>query len=94
MKHIKLFENFLNESISFEKLVDDYKDNPYGLGANAIEYDSSENGNKLILRFEDSYDRNQTIKKLKEMGVKSKHMSNFKQSSSFKYKYELIVSKY
>ena len=97
MKHLKNFESFVNESIVneavlFQELVNKYKDNPYGIGANSIEYIESENwGNQLVLRFEDNYSRKETEAELKKMGVKAKKMSKSTADKAFKYRYELTV---
>ena len=98
MKHLKTFESFVNEGIvneamTFQDLVDKYKDNPYGIGANSIEYVESENwGNQLVLRFEDSYDRKEAEANLKKMGIKAKMMSKSTADKAFKYRYELTVN--
>jgi len=98
MKHLKTFESFVNEGIvneamTFQDLVDKYKDNPYGIGANSVEYVESENwGNQLVLRFEDNYDRKETEAKLKKMGIKAKTMSKSTADKAFKYRYELTVN--
>ena len=97
MKHLKNFESFVseskvNEGITFQELVDKYKDNPYGIGANSIEYTESENwGNQLVLRFEDNYDRKEAEADLKKMGIKAKKMSKSTADKAFKYRYELTV---
>lgn len=96
MKHLKNFESFLNEglneSTTFQELVDKYKDNPYGIGADSIEYEESENwGNQLVLRFTDSYGRKETEARLKKMGIKAKKMSKSTADKAFKYRYELTV---
>lgn len=97
MKHLKNFESFVseskvNEGITFQELVDKYKDNPYGIGANSIEYVESENwGNQLVLRFEDNYDRKEAEADLKKMGIKAKKMSKSTADKAFKYRYELTV---
>lgn len=82
----------VNEAVSFQELVNKYKDNPYGIGANSIEYIESENwGNQLVLRFEDSYSRKETEAELKKMGIKAKKMSKSTADKAFKYRYELTV---
>jgi len=100
MKHLNNFESFVNEAseltneaITFQDLVNKYKDNPYGIGANSVEYVESENwGNQLVLRFEDNYDRKETEAKLKKMGIKAKTMSKSTADKAFKYRYELTVN--
>ena len=86
------FESKVNEAMSFQDLVNKYKDNPYGIGANSIEYVESENwGNQLILRFEDNYSRKETEAELKKMGIKAKKISKSTADKAFKYRYELTV---
>jgi hypothetical protein len=90
MKHINLFEEFINESMSFKDIKNKYINNPYGIGANAIEYIEGSNGNNvLVLRFEDSYGRGQAQKELRSLGIPAKKMSNTTQDKSYKYRYEL-----
>ena len=85
-------EAVINEAMTFQDLVDKYKDNPYGIGANSVEYVESENwGNQLVLRFEDSYDRKEAEADLKKMGIKAKKMSKSTANKAFKYRYELTV---
>ena len=82
----------VSEAMSFQDLVNKYKDNPYGIGASSIEYVESENwGNQLILRFEDNYSRKETEAELKKMGIKAKKMSKSTADKAFKYRYELTV---
>ena len=85
-------EETINEEITFQELVNKYKDNPYGIGANSIEYIESKNwGNQLVLRFKDSYDRKEAEADLKKMGIKAKNMSKSTADKGFKYRYELTV---
>jgi hypothetical protein len=92
MKHIKLFEDFVNEGMSFQEIKDKYVDNPYGIGANSVEYQESPNyGNRLTFRSEDKYDRDQVEKKLKGLGIPAKKMSKSTADKAFKYRYELTL---
>jgi hypothetical protein len=92
MKHIKLFEDFVNEGMSFQEIKDKYVDNPYGIGANSVEYQDSPNyGNRLIFRSEDKYGRDQVEKKLKALGIPTKKMRKSTADKSFKYRYELVL---
>jgi len=90
---ITVYESKVNEGITFQELVDKYKDNPYGIGANSIEYVESENwGDSLVLRFEDNYGRKEAEAELKKMGIKAKMMSKSTADKAFKYRYELTVN--
>ena len=90
---ITVYESKVNEGITFQELVDKYKDNPYGIGANSIEYVESENwGDSLVLRFEDNYGRKEAEADLKKMGIKAKMMSKSTADKAFKYRYELTVN--
>lgn len=95
MKHVKLYEEFQAEFISesetmtFDELKDKYAENPYGIGANAIEAKDD----IMYLRFEESYKRDQVMKKIKEMGIPAKKMSKDTQDKAYKYRYELIIHK-
>ena len=89
---LRLVESKVNEGITFQELVDKYKDNPYGIGADSIEYVESKNwGNSLVLRFEDNYGRKEAEAELKKMGIKAKKMSKSTADKAFKYRYELTV---
>lgn len=90
---LRLVESKVNEGITFQELVDKYKDNPYGIGADSIEYVESKNwGNSLVLRFEDNYGRKEAEAELKKMGIKAKMMSKSTADKAFKYRYELTVN--
>lgn len=97
MKTIKTFEEFVNEStvneaMSFTEIKDKYLNNPYGIGANRIEYIEGKNGNsRLIFRVGDKYYRDQIEKKLKDLGIPTKKMSKFTADKAFKYRYELTL---
>ena len=94
MKHIKLLEQFVNESKkSYDDLVNDYKDEKYILGVRTELYESPIKGNpsQLIFRFEDSFDRENGIEELKDMGFKSKHIKKTMADKAFKYRYELTL---
>ena len=84
----------VNEGSAFQELADKYKDNPYGIGANSIEYVESENpnaDNRLVLRFENNRQRNQVEANLKKMGIKAEQMSKSMADKAFMYRYELTV---
>ena len=95
MKPIKNYEEFVNESMneamSFDEIKDKYLDNPYGIGADAIEFIDSERGNsrKLIFRHGDKLSRNQIEKNLKTLGIPAKKMSKSMLDKAYKYRFEL-----
>ena len=98
MKHIPSFNNFVNENdlsegISFNEIKDKYLENPYGIGANSVEYVEGKNGNPamLIFRDEDKRGRDNIEAKLKTMGVPAKKLSKSMADKSYKYPYELIM---
>lgn len=94
MKHVQLFEQFLNESKkSYDDLVNDYKNEKYILGVSTELYESPIKGNpsEFIFRFEDSFDRENGIKELKDMGFKSKYIKKTMADKAFKYRYELTL---
>ena len=95
MKPIKNYEEFLNESMneamSFDEIKDKYLDNPYGIGADSIEFIDSERGNprKLIFRHGDKRSRDQIEKNLKTLGIPAKKMSKSMLDKAYKYRFEL-----
>lgn len=95
MKHLTTYDKFIlseavNEKMTVNDIKDKYLNNPYGIGANAIEYIESPTGdNVLVLRFEDSYGRKQAEKELRSLGIPAKKMSNSTQDKAYKYRYEL-----
>jgi len=101
MKHIKTFENFLNEEsssnlnegLSFDEMKDKYKDNPYGIGAQSVEYVEAANGNpaRLIFRHDERSRRDQIESKLKSMGIPAKKLSKSTADKAFVYRYELYM---
>lgn len=98
MKTLQTFKEFVNENIvnekmSFTEIKDKYLDNPYGIGADVIEYIEGINGNSsmLIFRSDNKYDRDQIKSKLKELGIPSKKMRKSVVDKSFKYRYELVM---
>ena len=93
--HIPSFNSFVNESMneamSFDEIKDKYLDNPYGIGADAIEFIDSERGNsrKLIFRHGDKLRRDQIEKNLKTFGIPAKKMSKSMQDKAYKHRFEL-----
>ena len=66
-------------------IISKFKDNPYSLGANNISIDDED----ATLSFETRYDKDQSKKKLKELGI-----SRIQQSKGLKgemYLYKLII---
>ena len=95
MKPIKNYDEFvnefMNEAMSFDEIKDKYLDNPYGIGADTIEFIDSERGNprKLIFRHGDKRSRDQVEKNLKTLGIPAKKMSKSMQDKARKYRFEL-----
>ena len=85
-------ESRLNE-MSFSEIKDKYVDNPYGIGANSIEYIDGKYGNssRLIFRSEDKISRDKIKSKLKSLGISSKKISKSTAEKSYAYRYELIL---
>ena len=96
---ITTFEQFINESdnitekMSFQEIKDKYLDNPYGIGANSVEFVEGKfgNSNRLVFRSENKYDRDKVKDNLKALGVPTKKMNTSMQSGAFSYKYELYL---
>jgi hypothetical protein len=101
MKHIKTFESFLNEErssnlnerMSFEEIRDKYENNPYGIGAQSIEFVKGENGNPsmIIFRHDERSRRDQVESKLKSLGIPAKKLSKSTADKAYKYRYELTM---
>jgi hypothetical protein len=98
MKHIKTFENFLNEEklfegMTFDEIKDKYLENPYGIGANTVEYVEGANGNPamLIFRHDQRSRRDQIESKLKSIGVPAKKLSKATADRAYKDRYELTM---
>jgi hypothetical protein len=87
MKRIKLFEDFVNEGMSFQEIKDKYLDNPYGIGAETAEYLPG----TLIFRHSNRYDRDQIEKNLRALGVPAKKMNRWATDKSYQYRYELVL---
>lgn len=68
-------------------IVEPYFKNPYGIGAN----NSVLKDKCLELQFEDSYSRQQTIQKLKNMGIKTKSLTTNTLPTAYKYRYILTI---
>jgi len=86
-------ESEVNESMSFDEIKDKYIDNPYGIGAQAVEFVEGERGNpnRLIFRHDEKFRRDEIAKKLKAFGIPAKKMSTSTQDKAYKYRYELIL---
>ena len=96
MKHIKLYEEFLNESsITFDELKSKFEKNPYGIGAQLAYYEEGTHGgpDTLVFKHDDKYRRDQILPKLKAMGVPSKNMIK-SMERDYKYPYVLTVTKF
>ena len=88
---VKSWNESINEAMSFDEIKDKYLDNPYGIGADAIEFIDSERGNsrKLIFRHGDKLRRDQIEKNLKTFGIPAKKMSKSMQDKAYKHRFEL-----
>jgi hypothetical protein len=95
MKHVHTFESFLNEStkMTFQEVKDKYIDNPYGIGAQVIEFVEGERGNpsRLIFRHDDRSRLKNVEANLKSFGFEKKKMSQGTQDKAYKYRYELYL---
>jgi len=99
MKNLPTFEDFVNESYSinesmtFQEIKDKYVNNPYGIGANSVEYVESRNGwpARLIFRDETSFGRNDIEKNLKALGVSAKKLSKSTADKAYKWRFELTM---
>jgi hypothetical protein len=97
MKYFKLFENFisepLNEAMSFDEIKDKYLENPYGIGAQIIEFIEGErgNGNRLIFKHDSRFSRDKIEAKLKTMGFAAKKLSKSTADKAYKYPYEVTL---
>ena len=91
--YIKETKKHLHESMSFEEIRDEYKDNPYDIGAQSLEYVEGKNGNssKLIFRHSEKTSRDQIESKLKSLGVPAKKLSKSVKDKTYKYRYELTM---
>ena len=89
MKHVKLFEQFLNES-AFDAILK-YIDNPYGIGADSAEFDQVGRDRQIVFRFTDKRDREATRQNLKDLGIQGKKMTDAMANKGHAYPYELVV---
>jgi hypothetical protein len=80
-----------NEAITFADIRDKYEDNPYGIGANSVEFIEGKFGNSniLVFRHDNKYDRDKLADKLKSMGISPKKITKTNASPSFAYRYEV-----
>lgn len=92
----ELWENILNSGRKLVKensvsdLIKKYKDNPYSIGANAIEVDD----NFIILRFDNENSRKKSMQQIqKEFGIHFNKMILKKAEKGFSYRYELSIRK-
>jgi hypothetical protein len=95
MKHVKLFEQFLNEAETFDGLRSKFEKNPYGIGAQLAYYEEGTYGapDTLVFKHDDKYSRDQIMSKLKAMGIPSKYMRK-SMERGYKYPYVLTVTKF
>jgi hypothetical protein len=97
MKNIQSFEQFLgessvNEGYDFDKIANEYVENPYGIGASSVELAGEKLGQRMLhFRCENSYDRDKVMQNLKGMGVPANKMTKSTQDKGYKYKYEVNI---
>jgi hypothetical protein len=86
----------INESATFDELKNKFIENPYGIGAQLVVYKEGKNGypDRLIFKHEEKYKRDQIQSRLKTLGVPSKSMSRYTENKAYKYRYELILTKF
>jgi hypothetical protein len=86
----------MNESATFDELRSKFEENPYGIGAQLVIYEEGVRGNpdRLIFKHDEKHRRDQIESRLKTLGVPSKNMSKYNEDKAFKYRYELILTKY
>jgi hypothetical protein len=86
----------INESATFDELRNKFEENPYGIGAQIVEFEEGKNGNpdRLIFKHDEKYKRDQIESRLKTLGVPSKSMSKYNKDKAYKYRYELILTKF
>jgi len=95
MKNLQSFEQFLvgssvNEGYDFDKIANEYVENPYGIGASSVELAGEKLGQRMLhFRCENSYDRDKVMQNLKGMGVPANKMTKTMQDKGYKYKYEV-----
>lgn len=83
----------INEGMTFTEIKDKFTENPYGIGANSVEFVEGKNGNSsmLIFRHEEKHRRDQIESRLKTLGIPTKKMSKSTADKAYKYRYELIL---
>jgi hypothetical protein len=77
--------------MTFQELIDKYQDNPYGIGAQAVEFIEGKNGNSniLVFRHDDRSRLNNVEANLKSFGFEKKKMSRSTRDKAYKHRYEL-----
>jgi hypothetical protein len=97
IKPIPSFDEFLiegiNESLTFDEIKDKFTENPYGIGAQSVEFVKGERGNsnRLIFRHDSSSRRDEIMSKLRAFGVPAKKLSKSTADKAYKYRYELYL---
>lgn len=91
-----LWENILNsgrklvKENSISDLIEKYKDNPYGIGANTVEIEK----NFIIFRFNSDYNRKKCMQKIKnEFNIPFSKMILNVAEKGYEYRYELSIRK-
>jgi hypothetical protein len=95
MKNFLTFESFisdsLNEAMTFDQIKDEYVDNPYGIGAQVIEFVDGPGQRMLVFKHDNRYDRDKIETKLKSMGFPAKKLSKSTADKAYKYPYEVTL---
>lgn len=91
--NVKSVIESVNEGMTFGEIKDKFTENPYGIGANSVEFVEGKNGNSsmLIFRHEEKHRRDQIESRLKTLGIPSKKMSKSTADKAYKYRYELTL---
>jgi len=89
MKFDEAIEKILENKMSVQEIADKYTKNPAGIGADSIE----DGKDYITLYFSSSYDRDQTIEKLKSLGIKNSKMKNMMGKPGESYRYQLVLFK-
>ena len=84
----------VNEAMTFDEVKDEYIENPYGIGAQRIEFIDKSGGNPrmLVFRHDNRYDRDKIETKLRSMGFPAKKLKKSVGDKAFMYPYELYLS--
>jgi hypothetical protein len=91
-----LKESSVNEAekMTFDEVADEYKDNPYGIGASRIAIVGDEPhhapGHRImVFNCESDAQRSKVMQKLKDMGFPAKKMTKTMQDKGYMYRYQV-----